>query len=64
MTWWVRFCHGADRVEAQTAKLSARRSVTEAKKRSQDVTELVTRLEGIAEKNHFVERLNLHVKGD
>lgn len=62
MSWWRRFRHGdADRAESQAAVVDANRSLLLARSRHAEVRRLSQSLEAQGQRNHFIERLNMHV---
>lgn len=63
MSWWKRFRGDIDRTESKAAVAESAASLEAAKARHREVRALVSSLEDQGQRNHFIERLNLHVRG-
>jgi len=60
MKWWVRF-RGSSTGESQQAIVDADHSLANAEARTDEVQAVVTEMHELAKRNHFIERLNMHV---
>lgn len=61
--WFFRKWHVVERERAERAVQRAKRSVRVAKARRPVVEYLAKRMTEQGERNNFVERLNMHVRG-